>query len=184
MRGTRSYSIMSKKLALNLVREHIVESPEGKRSITLNEEVLDRLMGYLKPKARTSKATDSMTALPSDYSARKASLNESSACPPQQSSSDKYRKIHELQVFQSIKESCGFTDDIPVGSGLWKRVMSCLKELFLLTPNLTASEVKLRVANYRSSWPNISVTPESIKKHWSAFASKKQVQTEIPDNLV
>lgn len=80
-------------------------------------------------------------------------------------------QIRRDQILLALLAVCGIVCYPAIGSGMWKRLLKAFKEIGSLSPDVTAEEVKRRAENYRKMWPRMSLTIESLAKHWSILDS-------------
>lgn len=56
----------------------------------------------------------------------------------------------------------------------WSAIQKYLREIKSVTPDVTPEEIKRRERDYLRKYPNATVTPDALAKHWGALAQGHQ----------
>ncbi len=51
------------------------------------------------------------------------------------------------------------------------RIAGALRVIRIMTPDVTAEEIRRRAANYRASWPTVSITANALANNWAKFGT-------------
>lgn len=58
------------------------------------------------------------------------------------------------------------------------RIAVALKEIKAASPDVTPEEIKKRAANFRASWPKMSLTANALAAHWAKFGHVLETPVE------
>jgi len=86
------------------------------------------------------------------------------------------RELRE-QISKAIAEACG-TDLAGMTASARGALAKAAKELHAVGAGL--DEIKARARRYRLKWPNATLTPSALAKHWAEFADKQANGTTSP----
>ena len=82
------------------------------------------------------------------------------------SPSDKPTKRSELMDALALSTGIAL---IEIGEAMAKRLQSKLTVIKQSSPDVTPTEITARAAAYRLQWPEMSLTPEALAKHWTTL---------------
>lgn len=76
-------------------------------------------------------------------------------------------------LFDALASECGH-DPNALSKDEGSMIAKALNGIREGCPSLTPEEIKLRAGNYRKMWPNASLTPTALSKHWSRCGAQQQ----------
>lgn len=57
----------------------------------------------------------------------------------------------------------------------WRQIAKALKDIHDVCPDVTPADIDARASNYRTHYPDCSISSSALAKHWSVCASKKNM---------
>lgn len=61
-----------------------------------------------------------------------------------------------------------------VTSPMWGEAAKALKDIREVCPEVTPEMIRRTVVAQHQAWPNMSLSPSSVAKHWAKFGAKKE----------
>ena len=95
-----------------------------------------------------------------------ASRKEGKGREGNNSPSDKPTKRNELMDALALSTGIAL---IEIGEAMARRLQSKLTVIKQSSPDVTPTEITARAAAYRLQWPEMSLTPEALAKHWTTL---------------